>query len=153
VELKWPNDLLLRGRKVAGVLTEMQGEQDRVRHVVLGIGVDVNLEESDLPAALKGTATSLRMVAGRRFDRAELATLILRELDEAYGELRAGGFERLADAWEEACATVGRRVRVELGGRVIRGVAEALDAEGMLLVRTEHGMLEGVTGGDVKLDD
>lgn len=150
-EIKWPNDLLLGGRKCAGILTELSAEPDRVRHVILGLGVDVNLTATDLPRDLRETATSLRVALGRPVDRPELAARLLTELEAAYAALRGGGFEALADAWEEACVTLGRQVVVDLGTRRLEGRAEALDPEGALLVRTEHGHLERVVGGDVIL--
>ncbi|MFN0069407.1 MAG: biotin--[acetyl-CoA-carboxylase] ligase [Limisphaerales bacterium] len=150
-EIKWPNDLLLGGRKCAGILTELSAEPDRVRHLVLGVGVDVNLTAADLPRELRDTATSLRLALGEPVDRPELASRLLAELDTAYAAVRTGGFEALADEWEEACVTLGRQVVVDLGVRRIKGRAESLDPEGALLVRTEHGHLERVVGGDVIL--
>ncbi len=149
VEIKWPNDLLVAGRKVAGILTELTAELDRVRYVVVGIGLDVNQTSAEFPAEVRGVATSLRMVAGRTLERAELAAAVLRELDEDYARLAAGGFAALADEWASACTTLGREVTVQVGDRRWQGRAEALDSEGALLVRTEHGRLERLTGGDV----
>ncbi|HMO64625.1 MAG TPA: biotin--[acetyl-CoA-carboxylase] ligase [Verrucomicrobiota bacterium] len=149
--IKWPNDLLLGGRKCAGILTELSAEPDRVRHLILGLGVNVNLAAADLPRDLRATATSLRLVLGRPVDRPELAARLLAELDKAYAAVRTGRFEALADEWEEACVTLGRQVVVDLGTRRLEGRAEALDPEGALLVRTEHGHLERVVGGDVLL--
>ena len=151
-EVKWPNDLLLGGRKFAGILTELSGEQDRVRHAVLGIGVDVNLEAADLPAELRRRTTSLRLELGRPVVRAELAVAVLRELDLVYERLAAGQFESLADEWESACTTLGREIEVAVGDRRLKGRAEALDDNGSLLLRTRHGRIERVTGGDVLLD-
>ena len=148
-EVKWPNDLLLRGRKFAGILTELTGEQDRVRHAVLGIGIDVNLAAADLPAELRRHSTSLRLELGRPVSRAELAVALLRELDAAYARLQGGGFEKLADEWEAGCTTLGREIEVTVGDRRLKGRAEALDADGSLLLRTRFGRLERITGGDV----
>jgi BirA family biotin operon repressor/biotin-[acetyl-CoA-carboxylase] ligase len=150
-EIKWPNDLLAGGRKVAGILTELSAELDRVRHVILGLGVDVNLTAADLPPELHATAGSLRLAAGQPVDRPALAAALLLELDRAYRDVREGRFPALAEAWEEACVTLGRHVIVDVGPRRMEGRAEALDAEGALLVRTEHGHLERVVGGDVLL--
>lgn len=150
-EVKWPNDLLLRGRKFAGILTELSGEQDRVRHAVLGIGVDVNLTATNLPADLRRQTTSLRLELGRPVLRAELAVALLRELDVVYGRLSAGQFEQVADEWESACTTLGREIEVAVGDRRLKGRAEALDQDGSLLLRTRYGRIERVTGGDVLL--
>jgi len=148
--IKWPNDLLLGGKKAAGILTELSAELDRVRHVILGIGVDVNQEE--FPAELQATATSLKIASGKTVPRAELAVEILRELDRDYARMGAGKFSEIADEWESASATIGRNVAVHVGERNFRGRAESLDDDGALLIRTEHGRLERIIGGDVVLE-
>jgi BirA family biotin operon repressor/biotin-[acetyl-CoA-carboxylase] ligase len=151
-EIKWPNDILIRGRKVAGVLTELAAELDRVKHVTLGIGVDVNLAASDFPLELRKVATSLKIESGRHVSRMDLAAAILRELDRDYARLRAGRFEAVADEWQQHCATIGRQVTIHMGPHLLQGHAEALDDDGALLVRTEHGRIERVVGGDVTLE-
>ncbi|HTV76610.1 MAG TPA: biotin--[acetyl-CoA-carboxylase] ligase [Candidatus Baltobacteraceae bacterium] len=151
-EIKWPNDILIGGKKVAGILTELSAELDKVRCVVLGIGIDVNLDAGELPAELKKTATSLKIETGEAVSRAELAAAILRELDEDYSRVCAGKFQKIADEWEDHCATIGRNVTVQIGDRKIRGRAESLGEDGALLLRTEHGHLERITGGDVTLE-
>lgn len=151
-EIKWPNDLLLGGKKAAGILTEMSAELDRVRHVILGIGVNVNQEAVEFPPELRKTATSLKIESGARVSRPELAVEMLRELDQEYARVRAGKFSEIADEWESACVTIGRDVTVHVGQRSLRGRAESLDDDGALLIRTEHGHLERVIGGDVLLE-
>ena len=149
-QIKWPNDILLRGKKVTGILTELSAELDRVRYVVIGIGVDVNGPE--FPAELREVATSLAAEAEKDFLRAEIAAAILRELDADYARLRAGGFAALAEEWERQCVTLGQQVRIHIGDRAVAGRAESLDADGALLLRTEHGRLERIVGGDVVLE-
>lgn len=151
-EIKWPNDLMIHGKKVAGVLTELSGELDSVRHVTLGIGINANLTRDDLPPALHGTATSLRLELGRPIDRAALAAALLQELDAAYACVSDERFAALADEWSEHCTTLGRHVSVLSGNRRIVGRAESLDGEGALLVRTQFGRLERIVGGDVTLE-
>jgi BirA family transcriptional regulator, biotin operon repressor / biotin---[acetyl-CoA-carboxylase] ligase len=151
-EIKWPNDILLGGKKVAGILTEMSAEIDRVRHVIIGIGVDVNLDAAEFPAELEKIATSLKAATGEIISRAELAVEILRELDFDYARVCGGKFPAVADEWESACVTIGKNVSVHVGDRKFRGRAESLDDDGALLVRTEHGHLERVIGGDVTLE-
>ncbi len=150
LEIRWPNDLLLHGKKVAGILTEMSGELDAVRHVIVGIGADVNVEE--FPAELRKLATSLRIETGERWDRAELAAEILRELDHDYARVCDDQFEAVADEWEERCKTIGRDVVIFVGDRRIQGRAESLDPDGALLLRTQHGRLERIVGGDVTVE-
>jgi BirA family biotin operon repressor/biotin-[acetyl-CoA-carboxylase] ligase len=151
-EIKWPNDILIRGRKVAGILTELSAELDRVKHVILGIGVDVNLGANEFPAELRKMATSLRIESGETISRPELATAILRELDQDYARVCGNLFADVADEWEAHCTTIGRAVTIQIGGRRVSGRAESLDDDGALLLRTEHGHLERITGGDVTLE-
>ena len=149
-EIKWPNDILIDGRKVAGILTELAAELDRVRYVIIGIGVDVNV--SEFPADLADTATSLATAAGRQFVRAEIAAAILEELDADYTRIASGAFASLAEEWEQQCVTLGRRVKIHIGDRTLMGRAESLDSDGALLLRTDHGHLERIIGGDVVLE-
>jgi BirA family biotin operon repressor/biotin-[acetyl-CoA-carboxylase] ligase len=143
---------LVGGKKVAGILTELSAELDRVKHITLGIGVDVNVDASELPPEVRKIATSLKIESGEKILRAELATKILRELDKDYAKICAGKFSEVADEWEGGCATIGKNVTVQMGDRKICGRAESLDDDGALLVRTEHGHLERVIGGDVTLE-
>jgi BirA family biotin operon repressor/biotin-[acetyl-CoA-carboxylase] ligase len=152
LEIKWPNDILIAGKKLAGILTELNAELDRVKHLIVGIGVDVNLSAADLPADLRKIATSLKIETGKPISRPELATLILRELDADYQRITTGQFAAVATEWEAACSTIGRDVRIMIGDRRICGRAEALDEDGALLLRTEHGQLERIIGGDVALE-
>jgi len=151
-QIKWPNDILVRGRKVAGILTEMSAELDRVRHIILGIGLDVNLTPAELPGDLRKTATSLKIETGEHVDRPALAAAVLRELDRDYARACSAKFPELADEWEAQCATLGRNVTIHVGDRTVQGRAESLDDDGALLVRTQHGRLERISGGDVVLE-
>ncbi|MDB6109500.1 MAG: Bifunctional ligase/repressor BirA [Pedosphaera sp.] len=151
-EIKWPNDILIRGKKTAGILTELSAEPDKVKYVILGMGISVNLVTGDFPPELRRLATSLRIETSQRQNRAELAVRILQELDRDYDRVCAGQFEALADEWEEHCTTIGHRVAIQVGGRRIQGTAESLDTDGALLLRTQHGHLERIIGGDVTVE-
>ncbi len=151
-EIKWPNDVLVRGKKVAGILTELSGELDHVRYVILGIGVDVNLTPGEFPPDLRKLATSLKVELGKSVSRAELAVAVLRELDQDYARIASGQFAAVADEWEEHCTTIGHEVVIRTGERQIRGRAESLGEDGALLLRTDHGHLERIVGGDLTLE-
>ena len=151
-EIKWPNDILLKGKKTAGILTELSAEIDHVKYVILGIGVDVNLSANEFPPELRRIATSLRIESGSLVNRADLAAAILRELDADYARICAGQFETVADEWEERCTTIGHNVAISVGDRTIQGRAESLDEDGALLLRTQHGRLERIIGGDVTVE-
>ncbi len=150
--IKWPNDMLVNGKKVAGVLTELHAELDHIKYVILGIGVDVNLAFGEFPPELRKVATSLKAEAGRAVSRSQLAAAILRELDRDYARLVEHRFSEVADEWEDRCTTVGAQVQIRVGDRVVSGLAESLDDDGALLLRTEHGHLERIIGGDVTVE-
>jgi BirA family transcriptional regulator, biotin operon repressor / biotin---[acetyl-CoA-carboxylase] ligase len=151
-EIKWPNDILVRDRKVAGILTELSAELDRIKHIILGIGVNVNLNTGDFPPELRRVATSLKAEVGKPVSRPELAVAILRELDLDYARITAGQFAAVADEFELHCTTITHDVVIRTGERRLRGRAESLGEDGALLLRTDHGRLERVIGGDVTLE-
>jgi BirA family biotin operon repressor/biotin-[acetyl-CoA-carboxylase] ligase len=151
-EIKWPNDLLIHGRKTAGILTELSAELDHIKYVILGIGVDVNFSPADFPAEFRRHATSLKAELGKPVFCPRLAVAILQELDHDYTRITAGRFAEIAEEWEKHCTTIGRNVAIRIGDRQVRGRAEALGDEGALLLRTEHGHLERIVGGDVTIE-
>jgi BirA family transcriptional regulator, biotin operon repressor / biotin---[acetyl-CoA-carboxylase] ligase len=151
-EIKWPNDILVNGRKVAGILTELSAELDRVKHLILGIGVNVNLNPGDFPSDLRRLATSLKSELGKPVSRPALAVAILRELDLDYARIASGQFSDVADEWEDHCTTITHEVVIRTGERQVRGRAESLGEDGALLLRTVHGHLERIIGGDVTLE-
>jgi BirA family biotin operon repressor/biotin-[acetyl-CoA-carboxylase] ligase len=151
-EIKWPNDILVHGRKVAGILTELSGELEHVKYLILGIGVNVNQRSGEFPVELRRLASSLEAESGQPVSRADLAVAVLRELDADYARVAAGNFAAVADEWGRHCGTLGQRIVIRLGGRQIRGRAEALDDDGALLLRTDHGHIERIIGGDVAME-
>jgi len=98
---------------------------------------------------LKTIATSLRIEAGQAFSRGALAAEILRQFDYDYRRIMSGDFDEVADEWVSQCSTIGRQISVQLGAETVQGRAEALDSDGALLLRTSHGRLERIMGGDV----
>ena len=148
-DLKWPNDVLIMGKKFCGILTEMSAEATRVRHIVVGIGINVN--QNSFPAELSQTATSLRLVTGTEWSRVELCAALLKSLDREYHSLlesRDAQAEILRRF--EACSSSarGRQVRVEENGG-FEGMTEGLDSRGFLQVRTRQG-LRTVYSGTVR---
>lgn len=148
--LKWPNDLYLNGRKAAGILAEMSADLDRLRHVVIGIGLNVNAAPEDFPADLRPNVTSLRQETGRSVLRVELLALFLSRFEEAYGTFLSGGFARLLPAWDRRCVLSGKRVLLRHGDRETRGTAIRVDEEGALIFRPEgEGAAERIHGGEI----
>ena len=146
VDLKWPNDLLLGGKKFCGVLTEMNAEATRVRHLVVGVGINVN--QAKFPAELREIATSLRIETGTEWSRVELCAALLKSLDREYRSFveDAGARDAIPRRFEENSSSVrGRRVSIEENGG-LAGVTEGLDERGFLRVRTAEGLRTVVSG-------
>lgn len=153
-DVRWPNDLLLGGRKFCGILTELNAEVTRVRHAVVGIGI--NVHQAEFPEELRGLATSLRMETGREWPRQELLVELLKSLDN---EMEA--LTRLPDAGEAARSVRerlargstwvrGKRVRVDEtanGGEAFAGTTDGLDERGFLRIRTVDGVRTVLSGG------
>ncbi|MCU1462294.1 MAG: birA, biotin-(acetyl-CoA-carboxylase) ligase [Acidimicrobiales bacterium] len=146
-QLKWPNDLVVDDRKLAGILAEGVVTGSRVEAVVLGIGLNVNWPS--MPAELVDIAVSANQVAGHDVDRRDLLVCLLQRFDEHYGALlEHGGWRGMLLNYRRSCSTLGREVRVELPGSAITGRAVEVTAEGHLVVETPTG-LEHVAAGDV----
>ena len=148
--IKWPNDLLASGRKIAGILTELAAEPDRVEWVVLGAGVNVNARPEDFPAEVRDEATSILLERGQAAPRALFAAACLTALEDWIDRHAEEGFGPVRQAWRERSVTLGREVAVTVDGRELVGVAEDIDETGALLVRTGAGV-ERITSGDVQL--
>jgi BirA family biotin operon repressor/biotin-[acetyl-CoA-carboxylase] ligase len=144
--IKWPNDVLLGDKKVCGILTEMSAEVDRVKYVVIGIGVNANSVAKDLPEG----ATSLREAAGREIHRPSFARTLLQELEAEYSRVKDGRFDETAKEWEEYTVTSGRRVSATVSGRKIQGQAAGIDLDGALWIRRDNGLQERITAGDIQ---
>ena len=140
--VKWPNDVLVRGHKVAGILLEASGAE-----VVGGVGINVNQEKPDLPSVTRVAATSLRLATGRRFDRGVLLASVLSELEQRYAEWLAEGLASFAEELEQRNALRGRRVRV--AGR--SGTAASIAFDGRLEIVLDRGDAVLVESGEVEL--
>ncbi|MBI5396820.1 MAG: biotin--[acetyl-CoA-carboxylase] ligase [Verrucomicrobia bacterium] len=158
--IKWPNDILIAGRKCGGILAELRSDLDAIQFVVLGIGLDVNCDSGDFPPDVRRVATSLKIEVARAAgsglntppSRADLAVALLRELDRAYRLACGDDFDAVRREWGGLCSTLGKRVRLQAGPHRIEGHAQALDEDGALLVRRDNGRIERVVGGDVVME-
>jgi BirA family biotin operon repressor/biotin-[acetyl-CoA-carboxylase] ligase len=149
-DLKWPNDLLIEGRKFCGILAEMNAEATRLRYLVVGIGINVN--QASFPSDLQPAATSLRLASGTEWSRVELCVALLKSLDREYRDLlqKPDARDSILQRFQECSpSSRGRRVQVEENGG-FEGVTEGLDARGFLQVRTAQG-LRTVLSGTVRL--
>lgn len=151
--IKWPNDVLVNGFKVAGMLNEMSAEMERVDFMVLGIGVNINMQRGQFPGDLRHPASSLAIEAGHGIERLSFARALLESLDAHYARYCAEGYGPLRQAWLDRSAVMGRRVRVSSQEREVRGTVEGIDEIGALLVRTADGIQERVLAGDVTVGE
>ena len=148
--IKWPNDVQLNGRKLAGVLTELSAEADRVHFVILGIGVNLNATREDFPRELAEIATSLREGLGQHVPRSIFTAALFARLEEWLDRYLEEGFGPVGAAWKRLSSTLGQEVLVKTEKRELRGVAEDIDERGALLIRTPDGALERILAGDVE---
>jgi BirA family biotin operon repressor/biotin-[acetyl-CoA-carboxylase] ligase len=151
--IKWPNDVLLDGRKVAGVLTEMDAEVERVAHVIAGIGVNLNAPRTAFPPDLRAKATSLRLATGRPVDRAAFTGRLLAALEARYDRFVSEGFASVRAEWESYSCLTGAEVCVAAPEGEQRGRALGLDADGALRLRTAAGAEVRIVAGEVTVRD
>jgi BirA family transcriptional regulator, biotin operon repressor / biotin---[acetyl-CoA-carboxylase] ligase len=148
VDLKWPNDLLIGGKKVGGILTEMHAEPGQVRLVIVGLGLNVNQEK--FPSELRGVATSLRAETGKLQARLELLVRLLREFESDYNRFLREGPAAVVDRFAAVSSYAqGKRVRVSNGKETFTGITAGLAPEGLLQVKRDNGQLVTVIAGDV----
>lgn len=149
--IKWPNDVLVNGRKLCGILTEIEAEADRVSFVVVGIGVNLNSGREHFPPELHDRATSVWMETGRKVDRLAFLCDLLSELEEGFDDFTRGGFEMLRARWEARSSMTGRSVRIAGVGETVEGICAGIDGDGALLVDEDDGRRRRVLAGDVTL--
>ena len=148
--IKWPNDILCNGRKLVGILTEMSAEMDAINHIVIGMGINVNIGADEIPPELREIATSIQIEKGGPVSRLDLLVRILECLEELYLDVRAGGFDAVLSAWRQVSFTLGRLVNVIAPDKSYQGTALDIDNDGALLVETAQGR-ERVLAGDVSI--
>lgn len=150
-EIKWPNDIVINGKKVAGVLTEMNSELGTINYIVLGIGINVNIDLDQIPEELKEKATSLRIIKGEDIDRRELFVRLVTRIDELYKEfLQTGEIERAIQICIDNSAVIGKEIVVHQGEDKRQGRAIEINKKGELLVEFETGV-ENLFSGEISI--
>jgi BirA family transcriptional regulator, biotin operon repressor / biotin---[acetyl-CoA-carboxylase] ligase len=144
-QIKWPNDILIHGKKVAGILTEMNAEMDRVNFIVVGVGVNVLEGEKDLLAS----ATSIFLETQDKISRVRILQEILFEVERYYHRFQDKEFSSICNQWRKSSATLGQRIRLGEGRHAVEGIAKDIDSDGCLLIRTDQGSIVKRTAGDV----
>ncbi|HXT73170.1 MAG TPA: biotin--[acetyl-CoA-carboxylase] ligase [Candidatus Angelobacter sp.] len=147
-DIRWPNDVLLKGKKICGILTEMQAEPDRMHFAVIGIGINVN--QSKMPGELASIATSMRMETGRAHSRLDLLARLLRHLDRYYNQFIAEGAAPILRRFAQVSSYCeGKRVRISTSTDNFVGTTAGLEPMGILRVKRDDGKIENVISGTV----
>jgi BirA family biotin operon repressor/biotin-[acetyl-CoA-carboxylase] ligase len=148
--IKWPNDILLHDRKVAGLLNEIHSEMDRIHFVILGIGVNLNMSEKMFSKEIRSVATSLKLEMGQTISRKVFLQSLLQELEKWYTIFIKEGNAIILKAWRDRAHIKGRRVKVTSFGEKLVGMAVDVDSDGALILETENGKRKRVVAGDIE---
>jgi BirA family biotin operon repressor/biotin-[acetyl-CoA-carboxylase] ligase len=151
INIKWPNDILIKGRKVAGILTEISTEMDRIDYVVIGVGINVNTPRESLHPDIRQTATSILMETGKPFPRIALLRAYLEWLEIYYEAFKTKGFDPILNRWKHLADIIGRRIRVDLMDSMRVGKVLDIDKDGFLILQDRKGTIERIISGDVTL--
>lgn len=147
-KIKWPNDVLLNNKKVCGILTEIGAEMDSINYVILGIGIDANVDTETFPDEVRDLSTSLKKELGHEIDRVEFVQKLLSELESLYLKFQKEGFSSILEEWRNMCGTIGEWVKITTQTRTIYGEAIGVDSEGALILETGEGKLEKIVAGN-----
>jgi BirA family biotin operon repressor/biotin-[acetyl-CoA-carboxylase] ligase len=147
--IKWPNDILVGGKKLAGILTESSCDSARIEFVILGIGVNLNYPVALMPEAIRERAMSVLTLTKNNIEREAFLQRLIQDLDRCYGELEEVGFDSLALRWEGFFGLRGKGVRVEMTDQIMFGTAKGIDRDGALIVEDDRGERHRIVAGDV----
>lgn len=153
VRVKWPNDVLINGKKVCGILTEMNAETDRLNYVIIGIGINVNTPADAFPPDIRHIATSLLIECATTVSRVRLVQRIFGRLELLYDTFRQSGFESIRQEWKRHSTVIGSVCDASSPGHRITGIAVDLDRDGALILQTSDGRHERIIAGDITLMD
>lgn len=149
--IKWPNDIMINGRKMTGILTELQAEPDRVKAIILGIGMNVNQDQDDFPSELQEIATSLKIACGMQIDRAKLIAEILSFLELYTKMYEKHGFGPLKLLWEGYSNIAGKRIRAVMLHETVEGIALGISEEGLLELQLNDCTIKSIYSADIVL--
>ncbi|MDD5168142.1 MAG: biotin--[acetyl-CoA-carboxylase] ligase, partial [Syntrophales bacterium] len=149
VAIKWPNDILIDGKKICGILTEMKSSSAGVEFIILGIGININMVRSDFDDILQDTATSLKIETGADLDRLTVAGNLFAVIEKWYRVFVSEGFKGIRSSFLSYTNMVGKQIRVVFRDDIQTGVAAGIDDDGTILMKDEQGVIQRVTAGDV----
>ncbi|WP_432355143.1 biotin--[acetyl-CoA-carboxylase] ligase [Sporosarcina sp. A2] len=149
--IKWPNDILVKGRKLTGILTELQADPDRVKAIILGIGMNVNQQLEDFPEDIRGIATSLSIEEGKPINRAQLTAKVLSYLELYVTLYVEKGFAPIKLLWESYADSIGKRVRISTLQESYEATARGISEDGRLEVVLDDGTVKGIYSADIHI--
>jgi BirA family biotin operon repressor/biotin-[acetyl-CoA-carboxylase] ligase len=151
VRIKWPNDILVNDKKIAGILTEMNATRDSIHYIVLGLGMNVNTPIEVLPEDISALATSVFIESGKRFERVAIVRTFLKFFEHYYQLLHSEGSEPILHRWKEFSGIVGQRIKVDAVNDTFVGKVVDIDRSGVLLLEDDTGKIQRIISGDVSL--
>lgn len=146
-KIKWPNDILINGKKACGILTEIRAEADIIDYLIIGIGVDANIDTESFPDEIRDISTSLKKEMGDKINRVDFVRKLLEEFDELYLKFQKDGFKSILEEWRNMSATIGEWVKITTQTHTIYGEAIGVNNEGALILETGEGHLEKIVAG------
>lgn len=150
-EIKWPNDILINGKKITGILTELQAESDRIHSIIIGIGINVNQRITDFPLDLQNTATSIMIEKGSEISRASLIKSIFTQFEKMYLLYLAEGFLPIKLLWESYATSIGKQLKARTLTKTIEGKALGITDDGVLRIQDSEGKIHQVYSADIEL--
>ncbi|HSH24173.1 MAG TPA: biotin--[acetyl-CoA-carboxylase] ligase [Massilibacterium sp.] len=148
-QIKWPNDVLINGKKLVGILTELQAEADQIHSVIIGIGINVN--QKSFPKELENIATSLYQQMNKKVERTALLQAILLELEELYEDYLEHGFAVVKMLWETYAVSIGKKIKAHTLHGTIEGIAKGITDAGVLLLEDESGKVHQIYSADIEI--
>lgn len=150
-DIKWPNDILINGKKAVGILTEMQADSDRIHSVIIGLGINVNQQKEHFAPAIQDIATSLKLESGKDINRALLMQTIFLKLEQLYDEYLTNGFKVIKLLWEAHAVSIGKHIIARTLTGTIEGFAKGITDDGVLLLEDAHGHIHQIHSADIEL--
>ncbi len=151
--IKWPNDIMIGNKKICGILTEAVTDYDDLKAVLIGVGIDVNINQSDLPDNLQDIATTVSEESTEEIKRAEIMKVFFSIFEELYEEFKNGQFKHIIGEWRRLSSTTGNRVKVYKDGKAMLADAVGIDNQGALIVELDDGSLEKIISGECIIID
>lgn len=151
VKIKWPNDILIKGRKLAGILTEIATEMDAVNYILVGLGLNVNTPAESFPEEIREKATSIFIETGEQFSRTRLIRACLEQFEKYYAMFKENEFSSIIHRWKQLSDIVGKNISVDVIGQEHMGEVVDIDDDGVLILKDDQGRIQRIFSGDVTL--